>query len=58
MFDNRIEKMNPGQVITDARLPDMIEQMGKSIASAQLAMDSTGVKIGTMLMVIVLNAHY
>jgi hypothetical protein len=49
MFDNRIEKMNPGQVITDARLPDMIEQMGKSIASAQLAMDSTGVKIGTML---------
>lgn len=49
MFDNRIEKMNPGQVITDARLPDMIEQMGKAIASAQLAMDSTGVKIGTML---------
>lgn len=49
MSDTRLEKMNPGQVLVEARLPDIIEQIGQSIASAQMALDSTGVRIATML---------
>lgn len=49
MTDTRLEKMNPGQVLVEARLPDIIEQIGQSIASAQMALDSTGVRIATML---------
>ena len=49
MPDTRLEQMNPGQVLVDARLPDIIEQIGQSIASAQMALDATGVRIATML---------
>jgi hypothetical protein len=49
MPDTRLEQMNPGQVLVDARLPDIIEQIGQSIAAAQMALDATGVRIATML---------
>lgn len=49
MMNNFLDSFSVGQRLLDARVPDLIESLGKSIAKAQYEMDATGVQIGALL---------
>jgi hypothetical protein len=49
MIGRFLDSFDVGARLLDAPVPDLIESLGKSIASAQYEMDATGVQIGAML---------
>ena len=49
MFTNQINRMNVGQKLLEAPVPQLIESMAKSIAQAQFELDATSVRIATKL---------
>lgn len=45
MAENPIERMTPGQILTDASVSEFIKAMGLSIAEAQLALDANSLSL-------------